>query len=154
MPTWNPLGVGANHVYYLRLAPSHGDRKHYLVIRHPCAHSDGWMKAPANLPYAAGFGPLLNQDTVILAETSPYNHSDPSMSIDDKREMTIQSSAVLEVESRSESVVSKLDPVDGKLATSDQSHLRQDRERSIQRAIHSRFASWVRQQGKSTFTHW
>ena len=71
MPTWNHIGVGANHIYSLRLSPSQIDGEYALCIRHPISGNEGWMKSPANLPYAAGFGPLLHQAELVLTEPSP-----------------------------------------------------------------------------------
>jgi NAD(P)H-flavin reductase len=47
-------------------------------VDHPIPTSEetssrGWLASPAHLPYAAGFGPLLHQDEIVMAEPMPEN---------------------------------------------------------------------------------
>jgi len=54
LPTWNILGVAANHVYKIRVTKDQFN----VYFQHPTGVG-GWMNSTANQLYSAGFGPLI-----------------------------------------------------------------------------------------------
>jgi nitrate reductase (NAD(P)H) len=57
LPTWNILGVAANHVYKIRVTKD----QFHVRFQHPSGVA-GWMNSIANRPYSAGFGPLVDME--------------------------------------------------------------------------------------------
>jgi len=106
MPTWNLMGVGANHIYKLHLVPTRLGGHYTLRVQHPISDDEGWLKSPANLPLAAGFGPLLNQDEGVYTQASVSSTID-SPELGEMKSLqysTTVATSIVDMESYAESI--------------------------------------------------